>query len=255
MNASLKANPLGRKVADEIVAIREQWHTKKHPFFLTFGEGKLPLKVMGKYLALHHQFVRYALASFGVMYGRVMDNEDIRKTIAGNIAEEEGVRAIPVAGHVPHDHNELIFRFCKAAGLSDAEVKGMKMSPAWWARALHYHYTGCNEPLGVVLAMQSTQEGQQPALNSEIVLPAFHKHYGYGPGAPEIEFFTEHAAADIEHSRRQVDLAAKYIDSEAMAERAIKVAREAVMLRWASVSELYRIDVLGEKEILPPGVG
>jgi hypothetical protein len=26
-------------------------------------------------------------------------------------------------------------------------------------------------------------------------------------------------------------------------------------LRWASISELYRSEVLGEKEILPPGVG
>ena len=35
-------------------------------------------------------------------------------------------------------------------------------------RALHYYHTAVNEPLGVVLAMQSTQEGQQPALNTQV---------------------------------------------------------------------------------------
>jgi hypothetical protein len=47
----------------------------------------------------------------------------------------EGLKAIPREGHEPHDRNELMFRFCRAAGLSDAEVRNMKMTPAWWARS------------------------------------------------------------------------------------------------------------------------
>jgi pyrroloquinoline quinone (PQQ) biosynthesis protein C len=102
--------------------------------------------------------------------------------------------------------------------------------------------------------MQATQEGQQPALNSEVVLPALARHYGYPPGAPEIEFFTEHAEADIEHSQRQADLCAKYLDTDAAKARALEVAEQACMLRWASITDLYRRDYLGEKDILPPGV-
>ncbi|PYR17875.1 MAG: hypothetical protein DMF98_26475, partial [Acidobacteria bacterium] len=45
-----------------------------------------------------------------------------------------------------------------------------EMTPAWWGRSLHYYHTALHEPIGVVLAMQATQEGQQPALNSEVVL-------------------------------------------------------------------------------------
>jgi hypothetical protein len=33
------------------------------------------------------------------------------------------------------------------------------------------------------------------------------------------------------------------------------VSEEICQLRWASISELYRSEVMGEKEILPPGVG
>jgi pyrroloquinoline quinone (PQQ) biosynthesis protein C len=206
-------------------------------------------------MAMHWQFVQRALASFGVFLTRSYAHEDVRKMIVENLAEEEGLKAIPREGHVPHDHAELIFRFCRSAGLSDAEVRAMEMTPAWWGRSLHYYQTATQEPVGVVLAMQSTQEGQQPALNSEVVLPALARHYGYRPGAPEIEFFTEHAEADVEHSRRQAELCAKYLDTGAARARALEVAAQACMLRWASVTDLYRREHLGEKDILPPGVG
>ena len=245
---------MANSVTDEIVAIRNRWHTKNHPFFRAFGEGKLPLKSMGRYLALHYQFVARALPSQAVLYSRVFQHEDVRKAIAENIAEEEGLKAISTPGHKPHDHNELIFRFCKAAGFSEQEVRGMRLTPAWWARSLHYATVTSTEPLGVVLAMQSTQEGQQPELNSELVLPAFAKHYGFKPGAPEIEFFTEHAIADIEHSQRQLQLCAAHLGTPELRARALDVAEQAVELRWASITELYRKDVLGEKDLLPAGV-
>jgi pyrroloquinoline quinone (PQQ) biosynthesis protein C len=241
-------------IVDDIRAIRERWHTKHHPFFLALGEGKLPLRVLGVYMALHWQFVQRALASFGILFARSFAHEDVRKMIVENLAEEEGVKAIPREGHVPHDHEELIFRFCRAAGLSEHEVRTTKLTPAWWGRSLHYYQTVLQEPIGVILAMQSTQEGQQPGLNSEVVLPALARHYGYPPGSPEIEFFTEHAEADIEHSQRQADLCAKYLDTDAVKARARKVAEQACMLRWASITDLYRRDHLGEKELLPAGV-
>ena len=84
----------------------------------------------------------------------------------------------------------------------------------------------------VLSTEQGTQEGQQPALNTEVVLPAFARHYGFEPsvGRPghkerrgkierpfrylEEDFlrartFAEHAEADIEHSQRQAALCAK----------------------------------------------
>jgi pyrroloquinoline quinone (PQQ) biosynthesis protein C len=130
----------------------------------------------------------------------------------------------------------------------------MPMTPAWWGRSLHYYQTVLQEPIGVILAMQSTQEGQQPALNSEVVLPALARHYGFPPGSHAIEFFTEHAEADIEHSRRQAELCARYLDTDAVKARALEVAEQACRLRWASVTDLYRRDYLGEKELLPPAL-
>ena len=175
-------------ITERILAIRERWHTKRHPFFLAFGEGKLPLKALGRYQALHYHFVSRALASFGLLYARGYHFEDVRKMIAENIAEEEGLKAIPEPGHEPHDHNELILRFCRAAGLTDDEVRSTKMPPAWWARSLYMYHTTATEPVGVILAMQTTQEGQMPGLIGEVLLPALEKHYGFKRTAPEIEF-------------------------------------------------------------------
>jgi len=93
-----------------------------------------------------------------------------------------------------------------------------------------------------------------PGLISEVLLPAFEKHYHFKRNSPEIEFFTEHAEADVEHSGRQSELCARYLDTPELKARALKVAEQICVLRWASISELYRSEVLGEKEILPPGV-
>jgi pyrroloquinoline quinone (PQQ) biosynthesis protein C len=242
-------------IAERIVAVRERWHTKQHPFFRAFGDGKLPLTALGRYQALHFQFVSRALPAFGILYARSYHLEEVRKSIAENLAEEEGLKAIPEPGHEPHDHNELIFRFCRAAGYSEEAVRKIHMPPAWWARSLYYYHTVETEPVGVVLAMQTTQEGQMPGLISEVLLPAFEAHYGFRPGAPEIEFFTEHDAADVEHSRRQIELCEKHLGTPELQARALQVAEEICELRWASITELYREEVLGERPILPPGVG
>jgi thiaminase len=80
-------SPFSIPIAERIVAVRDRWHTKHHPFFRTFGEGKLPLKALGHYLALHYHFVSYALRSFGLFYTRFYHLEDVRKMMAENLAE------------------------------------------------------------------------------------------------------------------------------------------------------------------------
>lgn len=239
------------KIVEEVIALRERWHTKRHPLFQDMAQGKAPLRALGLYMAGHYRFVSYALPSMGLLYSRAP--LDVRKAVASNLSEEEGLLAIPRPGHKPHDHNEMIFAFCTAAGFSRDQVEHLQLTPAWWARALHYSHVLRVESMGVTLAMQSTQEGQQVALNREITLPAFQKYYGYTLDSPEIAFFVEHAEADEEHSRRQLDLCAKYVDP-AERDHLLEVCETAVRLRWASLSEVYRSEVLKEPDILPPGL-
>ena len=238
--------------AEQINAVREKWHTKNHPFFQAMAEGRLDLRALGVYMANHFKFVERVQPSFGLLFYRAP--EDVQMSLVENLAEEQGLAAIPKEGHEPHNHNEMIFRFCAAAGLSEAEVRNTRMPPAWWARSLHYIHCLREEPLGVALAMQSTQEGQQVALNTEVTIPAFEAHYGYSAGAPEIDFFVEHAEADLEHSTRQMALCEKYLTGPGDLDRALEVCDDACRLRWASITEIYREHHLKEGDILPMGV-
>ncbi len=102
--------------------------------------------------------------------------------------------------------------------------------------------------------MQSTQEGQQPALNGERMLPGFKQHHGLEMDHPAIEFFAEHYVADADHSSRQIDLVAKLITSEEDSARALDVAETAVRTRWDCITEIYRTAVLRQSDPLPPGV-
>ena len=203
-------------------------------------------------MAQHYKFVSRAVPSKGLIYWRA--GADVRKAIAENLVEEEGLRPLPLEGHVAHDHWQMISDFCNAAGLSDDEIKNTEPTPAWWARTLHYLQTNRDEPVGVALAMESSQEGQQVALNSEVTIPSFERHYGFTRDSAEIAFFVEHAEADKEHSTRQLALCEKYLDTAALHDRAIVVCEQAVRLRWASITDLYRRHVLDEDELLPAGV-
>ena len=236
-------------IGEAIAAIRDKWHTKKHPFFQMMLDGSLDLYPLGVYMASHYKFVEIALPSFGFLLWR--GPEDVKHAVIENLAEEAGLVAIPRPGHEPHDHTRMIFDFCNAAGLSDEEVQKLTIGPAWHARRLHYASVTRDEALGVVLAMQATQEGQQPALNKEITIPSFIKNYGFAKESKEIAFFVEHAEAYEEHSERQMELCEKYIDTEAVAERALEICEEACMLRWESITEIYREHVLKEERLLP----
>jgi pyrroloquinoline quinone (PQQ) biosynthesis protein C len=252
MKTNVKPSSAALDTARRVVEIREKWHTKNHPFFQEFARGKLPLRAIGIFMAQHYQFVTLVLPSFGVLYSRAP--LDVRKIVVENLAEEEGLAAIEVEGHEPHDHMMDIFAFTRAAGLEDREVEAMEPTPGWWARTLLYVRTMHEEPVGVALAMQSTQEGQMVALNRDVTLPALEKHYGFKRGAPQIAFFEEHEAADEVHSSKQIELCAKYLDTPELQKRALQVAEQACKLRWASFTDLYRDLVLKEKPILPQGV-
>ena len=245
-------NPSNGSIANQIIAIRDRSHTKNHPFFQAMTDGSLDLRALGIYMANHFQFVALAQPAFGLLYYRAP--QDVRDTLVENLAEEQGLAAIPGEGHEAHNHNDMIFRFCEAAGIDEEAVRSTKMSASWVGRSLHYVHCLREEPIGVALAMQSTQEGQQVDLNNEITIPSFQAHYGFKYDAPEIGFFIEHAEADLEHSQRQIELCEKYLDNEEDKVRAIEVCEDAVRLRWESITDLHRRHVLNEDTILPSGV-
>ncbi len=248
----MTVNAIGKRTAEEIVALRERWHTKNHPFYLGFLEGEIGLLPMARLMAQHFHHVARVLPAFGIAYYRAPP--EARRFLLENIAEEEGMMAGPGDGREPHDHQELIMDYCLAAGMTREEVENTEQLASWRARSYFYINTIRDEPIGVVLAYGATQEGQQPALNGERCLPAFEKFHGFTMDSPEIGFFSEHLVADADHSSRQLTLVEKLITSEELRVRALEIAEIAVKTRWACVSETHRTEVLGQSDPLPPGL-
>jgi pyrroloquinoline quinone (PQQ) biosynthesis protein C len=100
--------------------------------------------------------------------------------------------------------------------------------------------------------MMATQEGQMPELNGETTIPALVEHYGFAPDSKEIRFFVRHEIADVEHSRKQLELCAWHLENLADQERARIVAAESCRLRWEATSDTYRTEALGESDFAPP---
>ena len=246
------AGGIGRETAEAVVGLRELWHTKNHPFYVEFHRGAFGLGPMAALMAQHYQHVVRALPSFGTIYAKAPPAG--RRFILENLAEEEGLIAGPGEDRAPLEHAELIFRFCRHAGMDDEAVRATEQLPAWRARSYYYLATARDEPFPVVVAMQATQEGQQPAINGERTLPAFEAHHGLTRDHPAIEFFAEHYVAGADHSSRQIELVEELVADEATAERAVAVAETAVRTRWACMNEIYRTAVLGETDPLPEGV-
>jgi pyrroloquinoline quinone (PQQ) biosynthesis protein C len=233
---------------DDVIQIRNHWHTKHHPLYLDLAAGKLDLRVLGIYMAQHRRFVQIAYQAFGIIITRA--SKDVQKVIIENLAEEEGLLAGPDGE--AHNHMQMIFDFCEAAGMTQEEVLGVEPTAAWWGRSLHYRYVCETEPVGAALAMMATQAGQMPELNGEVVIPALVEHYGYARDSKEIKFFVEHEIADVEHSRLQLEMCARHLESAADQERARIIAEEACRLRWAATTDTYRAEALGERDFDPP---
>ncbi|PPR11741.1 MAG: hypothetical protein CFH41_00616 [Alphaproteobacteria bacterium MarineAlpha11_Bin1] len=54
-------------IIDNIVAIRDRWHTKRHPMFRELAKGDLDLSARGIYMAKYGNFVKFSIQEFAAM--------------------------------------------------------------------------------------------------------------------------------------------------------------------------------------------
>ncbi len=236
--------------SEQILAIRERWHCKRHPFWDRLSEGTLDVKHVGAFLAQHRACVHEIFSSIGLTYTK--SSKDIAHVIVENLAEEAGMLGID--GGEAHEHNELIFRFTRYCGMTDEQVRATKLLPAWYARAGAYWWLSYSQPAIVRIAVQATQESQSVGIYGQRVIPALTTHYGFKPDSPEIHFFVEHAVADVKHGNLMLELVDRHINTPDLREAALYHVEQISKLRWNATTELYRLTHLrGEGELLPPG--
>jgi len=170
------------------------------------------------------EVVQHGLASFGILYARTIAHETCasdRRNISERRASRipRGARAArPQRAHLP---------VLQDAGLSRPMCAPFKLTPAWWARALHYYQTAWQEPIGVRARDAEQQEGSNPRSTRKCVLPAFARHTAFRRAARDRVL---HRARRGGHQPASAgELCAKYLDSDA-ARAARSVAEQACML-------------------------
>ena len=237
----------GGPLSEALVAVRDRWHCANHPFYDRLAEGTLELRHLGAFLVHHSLLVREIFRSIGVSYAKAPD--DVAYFIVENLAEEAGL--VGIDGGEGHDHVELIHRFTRHCGITDADARATDLLPTWLARAAYFWWITDTEPAVVRMAVQATTESQLVAENERAV-PALIEHYGFTRDSPEIGFFVEHATADVKHGNIMMELADRHITTPEMRARALELAERTCQLRWVSFNELYRTTHLGEAVGQPP---
>ena len=241
MTAKFGQDP-GGPLSDALIAVRDRWHCAHHPFYDRLAEGELELRHLGEFLVQHFVLVRQIFRSIGVSYAKAPD--DIAHFIVENLAEEAGL--IGMDSDEGKDHVGLILAFTRHCGIADDEVRSAEPLPTWLARAAYFRQITESDSAAVRMAVQATTESQLVAENERAVA-ALCRHYGFTRNSPEIEFFVEHATADIKHGNVMFGLAERHITTPEARRRALLLAERTCRLRWVSFNELYCVTVLGEE--------
>ena len=190
-------NTIGAEAAKQIVAIRNKWHTKDHPFFIDFSEGKFGLEPMGRMMAQHYAHTQVTAPILGIALFKASGTREGKRALLENMAEEEGLLAGPGEDREALNHDELILRFTRLAGISDAEVYATEQMASWRARSL-------------LLRLMQTKHsrdrrndvdprGPTTGINHERTYLATTNTTASNQAAGH-RFFTEHELADADHS-------------------------------------------------------
>lgn len=183
----------------ELLALIDEKHLLKHPFYQAWTEGKLPIEVMRKYAEQYYHLERN-FPNFLSLMLMTCDDESIRTKILDNFNDE-------TSGS--QNHRELWLRFGEAIGASREDMKNSKMLPET-AAAIETFKELCSQNYLIGAAALAAYESQIPAIASKKI-EGLVKHYGIIEGEG-IEFFRVHVFMDIKHAQVWWDMIAGHVE-------------------------------------------
>ncbi len=217
---------------EEMLAVVERRHCKRHPWTEAWARGELTRVQLGAWAVEHYHFTHdlYAfigriLASCDVAEARAMEME--------NISEEEE----------PTDpHNHQLLDFVEACGIDSRKAIARPPIPA--TRALRdWLFVLCDRRSWqeAVAGLHIGLESQLPAICDRVV-PTLRDHYKFDERA--IRFFVTHQTADIEHGGRAVSAVERFTP-DGLRPRVLQAIDEATERRWFYFDGVYVKHVLG----------
>jgi pyrroloquinoline-quinone synthase len=220
---------------DELRAAVESRHSRFHPYYQLWREGKLPREAIAGWVQEHYHFTKDIPWLSGPKLCDV-PYEDVRDMARRGIAEEMD----PADPHI-----NILLRFGEAMGLDPEAVKRSKPLPSTqalldWAYIITRQRAIMEAIAGLNIGLES-----QPPLVYSMIVPALKEHYGCTDA--QIAYFPVHVEADTTHGGRAFNIVAKYARTEEQRRRAILAAREGAEKRWLYIDGIYVHYVLGYK--------
>ena len=226
---------------DQLVATRDKKHSKNHPFFELWAQGRLTKQQMALYCSQHFHFVSQFL-NWLAYQGSQIPQRDVKTYLFENLSDEEN----------PDDrHLDMLKDFVAACDIDRESVEssivlaGTDALQCWGWRMVY------QQPWQTALAgMFIGLESQFLDICKKIV-PALHKHYGFDVRAREIRFFEEHIHADEIHGSKGFAIVEKYCNSPELRTQALKTVEEATIRRWRYMNDIYWYALHGKEDDTP----
>jgi pyrroloquinoline-quinone synthase len=185
------------------LALVEEFHLLKHPFYQLWTKGELPLASLQAYARQYfHQVL--AFPQYLSAVHSTCDDFAARQEILANLAGEElGA----------DNHPELWLRFAEGLGVSREDVLHSTPNAHTQAAIATQKQLSRDLPWAAGLAVVWTYEKQVPAVAQEKI-KGLIAHYGISDERT-LEFFAVHGEADEQHSQTEETLISRWADSSA----------------------------------------
>lgn len=212
-------------LTQELIAIIDEKHLLKHPFYQMWTEGTLPIEVMRKYAEQYYHLERNFPNFLSAML-MTCDDESIRASILSNFNDE-------TAGEF--NHRELWLRFGEAIGATREEMKNSEML-AETAAAIEEFRALCSQSYLIGAAVLAAYESQIPAIAAKKI-EGLEKNYGITEG---IEFFKVHGLMDLQHAQVWWDIIESADLTDAQKEELRIAAQKGSELLWNFLSGILK---------------
>ena len=173
----------------DLLALIDEKHLLKHPFYQACSKGTLPLAVMQKYAEQYYHLERNFPNFLSAML-MTCDDESVRAKILDNFNDE-------TAGS--ENHRELWLRFGEMVGASREDMKNSETLPET-AAAIETFRTICDKSYLEGAAVLGAYESQIPAIAAKKI-EGLVEFYGIKEDHPGVEFFRLHGILDVKHAQ------------------------------------------------------
>jgi pyrroloquinoline-quinone synthase len=210
--------------ANDIVAsldsLTAEMNLLKHPFYLQWTYGKLPVSRLRNYAVQYY----YHVAAFPrYLSGIHAACEDLltRQALLENLIDEE---------RGDENHPELWLRFVEALGVPREAVVASEALPATQALVDTFIELTKYQPLAAGLAAVYVYESQIPAV-AEAKIDGLRRFYGI-TSERGLRFFRVHREADLYHARAIAQLIERNAESVQGKRMMLEAGRMALQAVW-----------------------